>query len=926
MGDLTRNFDWSKTAIGCPDQWPQSLLLTVSMILSSKLPMFLWWGDDLIQFYNDAYIPNLQDRSRHPQALGQRGQECWFEVWDDLHPLIRQVREKGESITAEDQLISVFRNGQLHDAYWTFGYSPVYNDSGEVGGVLVVGNETTEKIRTINALEESEGRFRALADSIPNLAWMANADGWIFWYNSKWYEFTGTTPEQMEGWGWQSVHDPRTLPQVVERWQQSIANGQPFEMVFPIKGANGKFRQFMTRVLPVHDAEGRVYRWFGTNTDITHQIEAAAALKESEERFRTMAESTDIMIAVTDETGQIVYINKAWIDFTGQPQELLLQVGWTNIVHPDERQTFVSSYMEAVTDRIRFIGEVQMMNKDNQYRWVLSQVAPRFRADGTFAGYIGASIDITERKMAEQKARASEQQLRSLVESAPFPIGVYTGKEMRIALANQSIMDVWGKGSEVVGKLFSEILPELKNQEVFQQLDQVYATGIPFHANNQRIELMIDGAIQPFYFKYSFTPLFDASGEVYGVMNTAADVTDLNIAKQKLEHSEENFRNMIHQSPVAMCLMMGPLHQVEIVNDSMLEIWQRPRALAENRPVFEVLPDAQNQGLEAILDEVYRNGEVFRADERMVELMRNGKKETLYVNFVLEPYLDGRGVVLGVLSITIDVTAQVLARQKIEEVVAERTRELADTNRDLQKSNAELAQFAYIASHDLQEPLRKIGTFAQMLESRLGQEIDEQSKSYLSKIYSSTSRMNALIRDVLAYSELVKENEVYSQVDLNQVVEGILMDYELMIEQKGATIRYDKLPVLEAIPLQMAQLFGNMVSNSLKFTRKQIPPVITISSSRLTSREKSQLHLDAALDYHRIRFADNGIGFKKEYADQIFKIFQRLHHKSDYEGTGIGLAMCKKIALNHQGDIDASGSSENGAVFDIFLPVRRAGK
>ncbi len=820
---MIRNFDWSGSPIGLPEQWPQSLRLTLSMILSSKFPMFLWWGEDLIQFYNDAYRPSLGDKGKHPKALGQRGEECWPEIWDTIYPLIKQVRETGESTWSEDQLIPIHRNGQLEDVYWTFGYSPIYIDSGKVEGVLVVCTETTEKVHSIQSLKESESRFRTLADNIPNLAWMADAEGWIFWYNDKWYEFTGTTPQQMEGWGWQTVHDPSILPQVIERWQRSLASGKPFEMTFPLKGADGKFRQFLTRVLPVYDNKGKIHQWFGTNTDITKQIEAENALKESEERFRTMAEGTDILIAVADETGQVFYINKAWTDFAGLPKEQFLRFGWSDLLHPDERQNFLSTYAEAVQNRRHFFGEAQMLNRKKEYRWILSRATPRFGADGTFAGHISSSIDITERKKAEQKARESEEQLRSLVESAPFPIGVYIGKEMKIVLANQAIMDVWGKGNDVIGKIYSEILPELHNQEIFQQLDRVYTTGIPFHANNGRVDLMINDTLQPYYFKYSFTPLFDASGHVYGIVNTAADVTDLNVAKQKLEQSENNFRNMILQAPVAMCLMMGPMHKVEIVNESMVEIWGRPRSLVENKPIFEALPDVRNQGLEALIDKVYQSGEVFKTDERLVELIRNGKQEAVYANFVLKPYLDGNGAVLGVLAISIDVTAQVLARQKIEEVVAERTKELAATNHDLQKSNAELAQFAYIASHDLQEPLRKIGTFAQMLENRLEDKLDDQSKNFLNKIHSSTSRMNALIRDVLAYSEVVKENEFFTQVDLNQVVTNIITDYELLIDQKGATIRYGDLPSIEAIPLQMSQLFSNMIGNSLKFSRQDLP-------------------------------------------------------------------------------------------------------
>ncbi len=147
--------------------------------------------------------------------------------------------------------------------------------------------------------------------------------------------------------------------------------------------------------------------------------------------------------------------------------------------------------------------------------------------------------------MSRQKLEEGEQQVRALVESAPFPIAVYIGKEMRIQLANQSVMDIWGKGNDVVGKLFAEVLPELDNQEIFEQLDSVFTTGIAFHAKNQNVNLVIDGKLHPYYFNYSFTPLFDAAGNVYGVMNTAADVTDLNLAKQNIELSENNLRNII---------------------------------------------------------------------------------------------------------------------------------------------------------------------------------------------------------------------------------------------------------------------------------------------------------------------------------------------------------------------------------------------
>src|SRR5687768_6927 len=155
LGKLTRAFDWSKTSAGPVDQWPQSLRTMVDVILHSEVPMFLWWGDDMIQFYNDAYRPSLGQYGKHPQAVGQKGEECWPEIWPIIKPLIDHVKEGGATWST-DQLISIYRNGNLEDVYWTFGYSPVRNESGEISGVLVVCNETTRKVQALRKIEESE--------------------------------------------------------------------------------------------------------------------------------------------------------------------------------------------------------------------------------------------------------------------------------------------------------------------------------------------------------------------------------------------------------------------------------------------------------------------------------------------------------------------------------------------------------------------------------------------------------------------------------------------------------------------------------------------------------------------------------------------------------------------------------------------------
>ena len=404
------------------------------------------------------------------------------------------------------------------------------------------------------------------------------------------------------------------------------------------------------------------------------------------------------------------------------------------------------------------------------------------------------------------------------------------------------------------------------------------------------------------------------------MMNTAADVTDLNLAWQKLEQSERNFRNMILQAPVAMCILLGPGHVVEIANDLMLELWGKPIDDVMHKPIFEGLPDAKEQGLEELLLHVYNTGETVKATERPVILLRNGNYETVYQNFVYEPYKDGDGTILGVLAVTIDVTEQIIARRKIEEEVIKRTKELAETNNNLQRSNAELAQFAYIASHDLQEPVRKVSTFTQMLGNNL-RHSDETAMHYLKRIQDSTTKMLALIRDVLAYSQLSGEHKKQETVNLEEVVGTIKNDFELLMEQKQATIQYHRLPTIQANALQMSQLFGNLISNALKFAKQDQPCVITIQTEIINGADPAACNLpDVNKDYYHIIVADNGIGFNTEYAEKIFNIFQRLHGKKDYEGTGIGLAICKKIVQNHNGSIYAESREGSGARFHILLP------
>lgn len=221
-----------------------------------------------------ANPPALQFLGVHRSVTGKPIREVLPELeGQGFFEILDSVYTTGMPFHGNEVLTQLDRKGDgaLEDMYFNFVYQPSYNAAGEIDGVLVYANDVTGIVTARKRAEESEERFRALADNIPNLVWMARADGWIYWYNSRWYDYTGTTPEQMEGWGWQAVHDPQVLPTVLERWQRSIKRGEMFEMTFPLRGADGLFRPFLTRVAPIYDAEGQLVQWFGTNTDITGQ-------------------------------------------------------------------------------------------------------------------------------------------------------------------------------------------------------------------------------------------------------------------------------------------------------------------------------------------------------------------------------------------------------------------------------------------------------------------------------------------------------------------------------------------------------------------------------------------------------------------------------------------------------------------------------
>jgi signal transduction histidine kinase len=328
-------------------------------------------------------------------------------------------------------------------------------------------------------------------------------------------------------------------------------------------------------------------------------------------------------------------------------------------------------------------------------------------------------------------------------------------------------------------------------------------------------------------------------------------------------------------------------------------------AALEYQDIANYIHPEEQKKIAAIVKRALRDQNDVNTEMRIVTARNNIR----IVSVVCKVLTNDSKVPVKIVGSLRDITEQRLAEYDVKKHVKE-----------LHRSNQELEEFAYVASHDLQEPLRKISTFSDRLNEKYADVLTGDGEMYLERIMASAENMRMLINNLLEFSRITRSTQPFANVGLNFIVHQVKTDLELIIEETGTIITTGKLPDIEASLSQMKQLFTNIINNAIKFRKTDVPPQITIDSRTLSADEKKHYQLSGNKTYYRIEVADNGIGFEKEYAQRIFQIFQRLHGKSEYPGSGIGLAICKKIVEHHHGLIFADSNPGKGSQFVIILP------
>ena len=729
----------------------------------------------------------------------------------------------------------------------------------------------------------------------------------------------------------QCIH-PEDVEPVKTAVQDALAgrNGGRYDIYYRTIGADdGKLRWVRFSGQAFFDNTGKIIRFGGIAQDISDLMNTLQQTGELAKLAEAALEDAGVgSFRFYLATHELEYSPSFARICTGNKHAGLPMEEFSRRVVPDDRSVYEEAYRDAAhTGQLHC--EVRMAWDDGSVHWV--QTSGKYLNDPNGRPYLFTG---TVREVIERQR--SEEQLRSIIAAAPAGICIFMGRDLVFRHTNQTLIDMVGKGPGIEGKPLREAMPELvtEDQPFLQILDDVFTTGKPFQTFGSQVKVEKQGVMTNNYYNFTYTPLFDEKGQVYGILEIVIDVTDLALAIQRAEKAEAGLRSAIELAALGTWTLDARSGVISF-SDRIRQWFGFSSHQANKQTVYEQIHPKDRERVIGAMEQAIHPGSNGLFDEEYT-ILASGTAAGRILHAQGKAVFDDHQAISMAGTIQ-DVTIYRQLQLVLESEVLQRTEELAVRNEDLRvinnelahtnqlltRSNEELAQYAYVASHDLQEPLRKIRMFAGLLENESS--LQEKPLSLVRKINQSSERMAMLIRDLLEFSRLLRSDSMARPVNLQEVVANVTNDFELLIEEKGAVVHIGKLPEVEAIALQMNQLFYNLLSNALKFSKAGVAPLIRLDSEPVSLEEAGKYIVKPApfAQYYHITLKDNGIGFETRFAEHIFEVFKRLHTREIYPGSGIGLAMCRRIADNHCGHLSAESAPGEGSVFHLFLPDKQ---
>jgi two-component system CheB/CheR fusion protein len=541
---------------------------------------------------------------------------------------------------------------------------------------------------------------------------------------------------------------------------------------------------------------------------------------------------------------------------------------------------------------------------------------PVYDLKGDINGIAAVGADVTREVIARRKIEESESRYHNLIYSSTSMVAILHGKEMIIEIANDAILESWGKGKDIIGKPLFDVLPEIVGQGFDERLREVYSTGKPYYAYELPVYLVRHGKNELVYFTFVYQAQRNIKGEIEGVAIIATEVTPQAIYREKIKESARQFHFIADAMPQKVWTADAGGNR-----NYFNQKWIEYTGLS--------LEELKDVGMETLV----HPDDLARVQNYWEESIATGKEYELEIRLRAkdgkyrwhlsrgEAYRDEGGKINLWVGTDTEIQKQKMQALEFEDAVFERTKELQQKNVELRKMNKELESFTYVSSHDLQEPLRKIQIFVNLILMNEGRYLTPTGTEYFEKVLKAAERMQILIEDLLAFSRINMGEKKVEIVDLGEIIGTIRTELKEIIEEKNVTFEIGELCQARIIPFQFHQLMQNLIVNAIKFADANRSPYIIIKSEIIKGADVVTGNLAPGNSYCHICIEDNGIGFEHEFEEQIFELFQRLHGQDEYPGTGIGLAIAKKIVENHNGTIRATSELNKGTRFDIYLPA-----
>lgn len=871
---------------------------------------------------------------------------------EDYKNFIRVLN--GETVHIKDKKFT--RREGYHDSYLV----PMFNSDNEVNGVLSIVHDITDLKKYEQELIEKNAFIEKISDTLPVFLYIFNIqENRNVYGNKEVSSILGYSIEEIQTLSVEEITEKLFHPDDKATYLQhfknldSLSDGEMRSIEYRLLDNQGNYRWFWERsIIFSKDSEGKPKEIIFTSIDVTERIKAKEKIRRNEMLLSEAQKIAQLGIWEWDILNdKITWSDELFRMFGYEPNTVELSFEkFLSHIHPDDLPMVKATIEESYRQKTAFSFDHKVISKTGEIKILHGRGSIMADQNGNPIKMLGTTLDITLLKSSEIRLKRSEQKL---LESEQALLRLNTELENRVFERTRELesktkliqtitdntssalfmMDEEGRVSfmnppaeKITGWTFEEMEGRLLHELIHYKhengtpfpmheckLHQSFATH-NFIKKHEDIFIRKDGTFFPV--SCSFAPIVE-NEKVTGAVLEFRDITEEKKAQKEIEDSMERLRVVLEALP-QMAWTTTPDGQAYYFNKK----WYDYTRFSEEESLYGkpwktiVHPVDFKEKIERWEYCLY-NQLPFEAEYRIKPSNENENYRWFLVTAL--PVFDSEDKISMWVGTCTDIHDQKSLTEELEKRVYQRTLELTKANEDLNRSNEELEHFAYVASHDLQEPLRKITLFGERLFSSHNETLDEDGKDYLQRMRNAAMRMQVLIDDLLTFSRISRPAEEFKLLDLNEILNEVLYDLEITIEQKKARINSESLPSIKGIPSQIHQLFQNLISNALKFNKSE--PLVTIKCKTVKAGDITLPSFNPKHDsYYEITFQDNGIGFDEKYLEKIFIIFQRLHGRSEYQGTGIGLAICKKILENHSGYITASSKVNQGSTFYVYLP------